>query len=230
MHARFPLLRVGLGQPHQVPGAPRQEELTGHVGNAPCELSDHRVILLAIGLLQFGQFPDADDGWGQAFTHRPCRGQRVGREPRRPGHEIGPDPERTIFILQVRAPPAAEPALVERGAEAVGGAMAGEDQQHVRHRLRVLTQNPVAVLAHDRELVLDDGLTAADHRADPAVVELVREANVDVHSSSLAHATPTSGLNAHRCAPRSISLWPSYWPGGAVTTILVPRARPRASA
>jgi hypothetical protein len=54
-----------------------------------------------------------------------------------------------------------------------------EHGKHVIDCLLVLAQDPIPVLAHDRQPQEHDGLPAAYDRAQAALVELAREVEVD---------------------------------------------------
>src|SRR5439155_4921859 len=99
---------------------------------------------------------------------------------RRPRHEIAADAAAGgVDVLEMARPPAPKPSHVERRRRPVAGAALRENRSYAGARRRRLADDPIAVLAHNCEAVMHDGLAGREHRHGSEPVDLAREIEVD---------------------------------------------------
>src|SRR5215203_2124680 len=85
-------------------------------------------------------------------------------------------------------PPAGQPAYVEGGSRPVPSAAPFELRQDGIAGIGCLTNDPVAVLAHDRDTVVDDSLPRCQRHVGRSRIERLRQLEIDVAGRLLIHS------------------------------------------
>jgi predicted DNA repair protein MutK len=195
------LLGMIAGEADQIAAAPGNEELRAGILQQARQLADDRVVLLAHRHLHPHERLHSDDVAARGIGVVPEAVERGTGEPRRARDEVGSQAHAVAPVLEVRAPAASEPPDVERRAEPVAGCALGEDVQHVPCRFLVLSQDPVAILAHDGEPMEHHGLAGTDQRPAPAAIECLRQLQIGVGCG--CHHVTIASVACHNAASRS---------------------------
>jgi hypothetical protein len=90
-----------------------------------------------------------------------------------------------MLQLKVGTPPARHPTRIEWGTQAIARMATRQNGQYVTQGIGLLPDNPVAILAHDRQTVQYHRLPGTDNRPEPVAVEFLCDLKVDIHDTDV---------------------------------------------
>ena len=152
-------LRVFVRESQEIAGAPREKKLISNTRHSTRQLTDDRIVFFAVGLLEVCQRLQVDDRKLLPPLRFPHLLETGRRNPGRPRDKVGSDPHFGMAKLEMGAPATAQPAQIKGSAEAIFGTSLVQHPQDETQRLLIFAQNPITVLAHHRQLVVDNRLT-----------------------------------------------------------------------
>jgi hypothetical protein len=174
-------IRVLLLELDQVISAARIEQPISRILHASRQLADEWIVAESVGLLHFCQQARIRERRVSALLLGPHPREVGVANSGRPREEIRPHSQVRVLEFEVCAPSTGHPAYVEGGAESVASPVSREQPDDMGESFAVFPQDPVAILARDRQTMEDGSLTATDDGTKATSVELAREIQIDRH-------------------------------------------------